>query len=149
MQKYLHFLILIVVSLLIFGCSSQPDRAQQMSRTYYQSWEKDIGYAQVFRVGNTLHLSGITGEGETLEQQLHHIYQQIQTILTDFNATTNHISKEVIYTTNMALLKAAISQRKRYYANEQYPSASWVQVTGLYSSSSLLEVAVTVELNNQ
>jgi len=96
MKKHLQTMSFIVVSLFVFGCSSQPDKAQEVSRTYYQAWEKDIGYAQVVRSGNTLHLSGITGEGATFKQQLHHIYQQIQTILADFNATTSHITKEVI-----------------------------------------------------
>lgn len=142
----LDLLAFITVFLLFSGCSSSAVQETVFERKHYNTWEKDIGYSQVIRVGNTLHVAGITGDGDTFGEQLESIYDQIEKILSDYGADTSNISKEVIYTTDMKLLREAIPLRKKYYPDELYPSASWVQVNQLFAPDLMLEVEVTVEL---
>jgi 2-iminobutanoate/2-iminopropanoate deaminase len=116
-----------------------------IERKSYHAWESDVGYTQVVQVNNTLYLSGITSEKTTFENQLNDIYETINNILVDYDVGMDAIVKEVIFTTDIEQLKAAIPQRKAHFDNK-YPSASWVEVKRLWSKSHLLEVEVIVVL---
>jgi 2-iminobutanoate/2-iminopropanoate deaminase len=66
--------------------------------------------------------------------------------LADYNATTSDIVKEVIYTTNIDELIAAKAERKKYFANNEYPASTWVQIERLYSPDMKVEIDVTVQI---
>lgn len=131
---------------LFTGCATNTYQAQEIERKHYGDWEKDVGYTQVVRVGSQLHISGIGGKGSTLEEQFQSIYQKTGDILSDYQATTSHIIKEVIYTTDMDALLAIIPVRKGYFKKDTYPSASWVQVERLFSPEMLIEIEFIVQL---
>jgi len=134
--------LLLSCSAFLFGCAATE---QVIERKNYHSWEDDIGYSQVVAANNTLYISGITSEEATFENQIDDIYNTIKKILADYNVETNAIVKEVIYTTDIEKLKAAIPIRKAHFS-DKYPSSSWVEVKGLWSKSHLLEVEVVVVL---
>ncbi len=141
------FWMLALTSTITAGCATNKPVA--IERKHYGDWEKTIGYTQAVRVGNTLYMAGFGGQGETQIEQMNDIYKTIEKILTDYNATTRNIVKEVIYTTNMDELKAATDTRKKYYQNLEYPASTWVQVEGLYDPRHKIEIDVTVELSTQ
>lgn len=99
-------------------------------------------------VGDTIFISGLTSEKESFEGQLNDIYQGITGILSDYRLDSESIVKETIYTTDIESLKAGIEQRKKYYKNAKYPSATWVEVKRLYSPNHKLEVEV-IALKNK
>lgn len=134
--------LLLCCGIFLFGCTST---SQVIERKSYHSWETDIGYSQVVKVNNTLYISGITSEEATFESQIDDIYNTIKKILADYNVGTNAIVKEVIFTTDIERLKAAISTRKAHFSDE-YPASSWVEVKRLWSQSHLLEIEVLVVL---
>ena len=118
----------------------------EIQREYLNPWEKEIGYAQVVRHGDILYLSGITGEGATVAEQMTGIYSNIGKILKSHNLSTNAIITETIYTRDIEAVKAAIPLRKAFYANGVYPAATWVQVERLFNSDHLIEIEVTVAI---
>ena len=128
------------------GSPSHPKR-EQIERKYYGDWEAEYGYTQVVKVGNTLHVSGITGQGETMEEQIHSVYTYLNKILTDYGVTSDNIVKETIYTTDMRAMADAQGTRLEYYNKDKYPSSTWVEVKGLYLPSIMLEVETTVVLD--
>ena len=141
----LHFIkksLLLSCSLFLFGCATTN---QAIERKNYHTWENDIGYSQVVKTHNTLYISGITSEETTFENQIDDIYNTIKKILADYDVGTNAIVKEVIFTTDIEKLKAAIPTRKAHF-NDKYPSSSWIEVKRLWSKSHLLEVEVVVVL---
>jgi len=140
-------LLLTLVGAVSAGCAT-TDRSI-IERKHYGDGEKTVGYTQAVRVGNTLYLAGITGQGETQIDQLNDIYKTIGKILTDYNATSRNIVKEVIYTTNIDELKAATDARKNHYQNADYPTSTWVQVERLYDPRHKIEIDVTVQLSTQ
>lgn len=118
----------------------------QIQREYLNTWEKDIGYAQVVRHGDVLYLSGITANGATVAEQMTGIYGEIGKILKSHNLSSAAIITETIYTRDIEAVKTAIPLRKQFYINEVYPAATWVQVDRLFNPDQLIEIEVTVAL---
>ena len=128
--------------LILTSCAMAPPEPNNIVRKHYGSWEKDIGYAQVVQVGKTLYISGITSNGESMTEQVKGVYQRIESILNDYGTDTSRIVKEVVYTRDMEALKASIELRKSFFAEEQYPSSSWIQIDRLFLEEFMLEVEV-------
>jgi 2-iminobutanoate/2-iminopropanoate deaminase len=120
------------------GCAQH----NHIERRIYNSWERDIGYSQVVKLGDTLYVSGITSGADNFDDQLAEIYATILGILNDYGTDSNAILKEVIYTKDIEALKRAISVRKRYYNDDFFPAATWVQIDRLYMEGHLLEVEI-------
>lgn len=139
-------LITVLASVLLVGCTAANTHITDIERKHYGNWEKEVGYTQAVRIGNTLYLAGLGGEGETQAEQIESIYQTINNILADYNATTSDIVKEVIYTTNIEELIAATAERKKHFNNNEYPASTWVQIERLYSLDMKVEIDVTVQI---
>jgi enamine deaminase RidA (YjgF/YER057c/UK114 family) len=120
--------------------------AAQVQREYIHPWEKEIGYAQVVQHGKSLYLSGITGDGATVEAQMTDIYGEIGRILKAHGLDHRAIVKETIYTLDIEAVKAAIPARKTFYTGETYPSATWVEVQRLYNPGQKIEIEVEAAL---
>ena len=151
--KFVQFFTAGIV-LLLSGCvvshtetrSKNVDKPTQVSRHYHNEWEQEIGYAQVVRVDNTLYVSGITGRGDSMQEQVRSVYDRIRDVLAQYGATPDHIVKEILFTTDIEAMKAQIEQRKSYFSKDVYPAATWVQIERLYLPDIQLEVDVTVQL---
>ncbi|MDQ2075908.1 RidA family protein [Marinimicrobium sp. ABcell2] len=139
---------LLVVTLFTFGCAVHGGKTPEIERTHYGDHEPEIGYTQVVRVGNRLYLAGLTYQADTVAEQLVGIYDNIEQILSDFDATTAHILREVVYTTDIEALIETIPVRKSYFPSGAYPAATWVQVERLFLPDLKVEVEVTVLLPN-
>lgn len=107
--------------------------------------ENEIGYARAVRVGRTLYLSGQTSKAEGMEQQVQKIYESLGKTLAHFGADFSCVVKENIYAKDIEALKTANPVRKRFYG-ENFPAATWVQVSRLFSPESLLEVELVAVL---
>lgn len=140
--------LLIVTSACVVNHTSKPDDSTAIERHYFNDWETEIGYAQAVRDGNILYVSGIPAGGKDMPEAMQKAYQRISDVLAKFGATPDHITKEVIFTTDMEATKAAISVRRAFFSEGSYPAATWVQIERLYNPELLLEVDVTVTLPN-
>lgn len=149
MALNLQTALLITVSIFVQGCSLHGERTGALERKHYGEHEAAIGYTQAVRRGNELYLAGITADGESLGDQLTGIYDTIERILSDFDATTADIVTETIYTTDIEALKEALPVRKSYYADNRFPAATWVQVDGLFLPKFKVEVEIVVQLRQR
>lgn len=136
---------------LLSGCvkisknnSSTSDTA--IKRHYYNSWEQEIGYTQAIKVGNRLLISGLTSQGSTMEEQVKGIYKRLEGILKDYDTDTGRIVKEVVYTKDIEALKKAISIRKQFYQEGEYPTSSWIQIDRLFVKEFKVEIEFEVAL---
>ena len=138
----------LAVCLAVLAFSPSPALAEtsKIERTYTQPWEKQIGYAQIVRHGDTLYISGVVADGKTLADQMTAIYGEIGTLLQPYGADSSDIVRETIYTRDIEALKAAIPVRKTFYTGDIYPAATWVQVQRLYNDENLIEIEVEVAL---
>ncbi|MBN7820791.1 RidA family protein [Bowmanella yangjiangensis] len=135
----------LCAALCVGGCQSLPT-SQEIERKHYAPFERDLGISAVSRVGNQLYLSGIVGSGEDMSAQLKSCYQSISNILADYGTDTRAIVRETIYTRDIDKLKTLQDERKAFFTQGNYPSATWVQVERLYLQEFLIEVEVQVLL---
>lgn len=138
MTLTLKIIIFISLAFVISCVASPPD----VVRLHRYDWEKDVGFTQIVRVGNLIYLSGTVSYGDTMEEQVHGVYQSIQNQLAEFGLDTSAIVKEVAYTTDIESLKNVIPVRKTYFSEDHYPSATWVQVERLFMEAFMLEVEI-------
>lgn len=129
-------IILLLVSLLIAGCAEHT----AVTRHMMNPWEKDIGYAQVVQAGNAYYISGVTCQGPAYEKAVQDCYSELQSILGKFQLTSKNIVKENVYALDIEKFKEQIAQRKKFYGESEYPSATWVQVSRLYSPEHVIEI---------
>ncbi len=116
--------------------------------------EKSLGYAQAVSVDDILYISGLVSMDENgnildandFTQQLRNVYSDILRTLHAHGATFEHVVKEVIYTTDMDALLAALPIRKDYYKRYGLPAASWVEVARLAAPEFLVEVEITAHI---
>ena len=131
-----------IIAIVLMTCCCQVSAKDTIERKHLGDWEKDLGYTQTVKVGNTLYLSGITSGAATMADQINEIYTLITKILAEYNLTTAAIIKETVYTTDIDALKINAGHRKQFFKNNHYPAATWVQVERLIVPELLLEVEI-------
>lgn len=136
---------LIIITLGLMACSSPAT----IKRTHVAAFEKQIGYTQVVQHGDRLYISGIAVAGPDMEQAVDKAYTNLQYILQQHGSSMGLVVKELLFTTDMAAMKAHIATRKKYYPEGQYPAASWVEVKGLFMPELILEVEVEAIVADQ
>jgi len=80
-------------------------------------WEKEYGYAQSVKVGDTIYISGQVGHDETgkivgrgdMKAQMRQTYINIQKVLTQYGATMDNIVDEILFVTDMDAAFSAAS----------------------------------------
>lgn len=100
--------------------------------------DSSAGYAQVVKVGNTLYISGIP-TADISSDGITKLYADLGKSLAAFGADFSHVVKETLYTTDIEAMKSYNAARKVFYKND-FPAASWVQVSRLYEPAAKLEV---------
>jgi enamine deaminase RidA (YjgF/YER057c/UK114 family) len=124
--------------LLLASCAQNPPT--NIIRYTINSWEPEIGYAAVVQAGNNYHISGVTCGGANYQEAVSVCYKELEKILARYQLKPNNIVKENIYALDIEALKQQISVRKNFYVDGQYPAATWVQVSRLYSPEHLIEI---------
>lgn len=102
------------------------------------------GYAQVVKVDNVLYISGAVAR-EVTPEGITKVYQALERSLKSFGASFQNVVKENLYTTDMEAMKKYNSSRKIFYNND-FPAATWVQISRLYQLEAKLEVELIAHL---
>jgi enamine deaminase RidA (YjgF/YER057c/UK114 family) len=102
--------------------------------------EDEYGYAQAVKVGNTIYISGVAGRGP-MDQAIDRVYRGLERTLQHYGATFENVVKENLYTTNMEEMIKHQQKRREFYKND-YPAASWVQISRLFVPDAVLEVEI-------
>ncbi len=132
-------LIIGLFAMLVLASCAQ-NAPTKITRYIVNPWEKDIGYAEVVQAGNTYHVSGVTCGGKNYEEAVTVCYKELGGILARYQLTSKNIVKENIYALNIEALQQQIPVRKKFYEDNQFPAATWVQVSRLYSPEHLIEI---------
>lgn len=112
-------------------------------------WEKEYGYSQAVKVGDTIYLSGqvshddqgnIVGIGN-MEAQMRQTYTNIQKILTQYGATMKNIVDEVVFVTDMdAAYNAAVNCRHEVFSGAPVVASTIVQIQRLAFPELMIEI---------
>lgn len=158
MKRISPSVLTVAFCLLFLACKfpnsseNSPIKGKTPSKLSKEKWHWNdsakqslsAGYAQVVKVGNTLYLSGIPANDLT-EQRVSDLYQSLEKALQSFGASFEHVVKENLYTTGIEAMKSVNELRKKFYKND-FPAATWVQISRLYEPQAKLEVDLIAEL---
>jgi len=130
-----------LVALVASGCAAVGPSIQKQCFHANESSEKDIGYCQAVRVGNTLYIAGTAGEAD-MASAIRSVYDRLQKTLEANGLTFANVVKENVYATDLDAFIQNKDLRKEFYG-QAFPVATWVQVQRLYVPSLVVEVELT------
>lgn len=102
------------------------------------------GYAQVVKSGKVIYISGVP-TNDLSPKGISEVYERLNQCLKAFGASSKNVVKETLYTTDIEAMKKYNGARKAFYKDD-FPAASWVQVSRLYEPDSKLEIELIAHL---
>jgi len=112
-------------------------------------WEKEYGYAQAVKVGDTIYLSGqvshddkgdIVGRGD-IEVQMRQAYANIQNVLAQYGVTMENMVDETLFVTDMdAAFAAAVKCRQDVFSGTPVVARTIVQIQRLAFPELMIEI---------
>ncbi|MDX5421616.1 MAG: RidA family protein [Hymenobacteraceae bacterium] len=144
-MKKQMILILFLCLAMAWGAKAQGVLEQNGKVFHLHPGEKEWNYAQAYRSGNMLYISGTVGNGD-MTQAMERVYKTLDMTLKKYNLDFTHVVKENLYTKDMEATKKAQEIRRKYYGNHS-PAATWVEITRLFDEESVLEVGLIAEIS--
>ena len=112
-------------------------------------WEKEYGYAQAVKVGDTIYVSGqvshddkgdIVGRGD-MEVQMRQAYANIQNVLAQYGVTMENMVDETLFVTDMdAAFAAAVKCRQDVFSGTPVVASTIVQIQRLAFPELMIEI---------
>lgn len=112
-------------------------------------WEKEYGYVQAVKVGDTIYVSGqvshddrgnIVGLGD-MEAQMRQAYANIQKVLAQYGATMENIVDETLFVTDMnTAFAAAVKCRQDIFSGTPVVASTIVQIQRLAFPELMIEI---------
>lgn len=125
------------------------------AKSFGVPWEKDYGYSQAVKVGDTIYLSGqishdeqgnIVGLGD-METQMRQAYANIQKLLAQYGATMDNIVNEVVFVTDIdAAYEAAVKCRPEVFSGIPVLASTLVQIQRLAFPELMVEIQCVAKL---
>ena len=118
-------------------------------------WEKEYGYAQAVKVGETIYLSGQVSHDEEgnivglrdMETQMRQAYANIQKVLSQYGATIDNIVDEVLFVTDMdSAFAAAVKCRREVFSTTPVVASTIVQIQSLAFPELMIEIKCVAKL---
>jgi enamine deaminase RidA (YjgF/YER057c/UK114 family) len=126
------------------------------TRSFGMPWEKEYGYAQAVKVGDTIYLSGQVSHDDKgniiglrdMEAQMRQVYTNIQKVLAQYGATMDNVVDEVLFVTDMdTAFAAAVKCRREVFSGTPVVASTIVQIQRLAFPELLIEIRCIAKLN--
>ena len=118
-------------------------------------WEREFGYSQGVKVGDTIYLAGqvshddtghIVGHGN-MEVQMRRAYANVETLLAHYGATLVNVVDEVFFVTDIdAAFAAAAKIRPEVYRGRPLVANTLIQIQRLAFPELMIEIKCTARL---
>jgi enamine deaminase RidA (YjgF/YER057c/UK114 family) len=112
-------------------------------------WEREYGYAQAVKVGDTIYVSGqvshddqgnVLGEGD-MEVQMRAAYANVARVLAQYGATIENLVDETLFVTDMdAAFRARVKMKQEVFAGSPVITSTIVQIQRLAFPSLMVEI---------
>lgn len=112
-------------------------------------WEREYGYAQAVKVGDTIYLAGqvghddkgtIVGKGD-MEAQMRQAYANVTRVLAQYQASIDSIVDEILFVTEMGSAFAArVKCKQEVFAGSAVLTSTIVQVQRLAFPELMVEI---------
>ena len=113
------------------------------------SWEKEYGYSQSVKVGDTIYVSGQVSHDDSgnivspgdMEAQMRQAYTNIRKVLAQYGATMDNIVDETLFVTDMnTAFAAAVKCREDVFFGVPVVASTIVQVQRLAFPDLMIEI---------
>jgi 2-iminobutanoate/2-iminopropanoate deaminase len=118
-------------------------------------WEKEYGYSQAVKVGDTIYLSGqvshddngtIVGPGD-MQAQMRQAYANVEKVLAQYGATMDNIVDEVLLVRDIeAAFAARVKWRQQVFRRDPIWASTLVQIQRLAFPELLIEIKCIAKL---
>ncbi len=140
------FLLLFIFQVALF-CTMQAQQNNIVKEKF--NWGRSdqdttAGYAQAVKVDNIIYISGTVARDVTPEG-IKRLYEALERTLQHYGATFQNVVKETLFTADIEAMKQHNAARKVFYKND-FPAATWVQISRLYMADARLEVELIAHL---
>ena len=118
-------------------------------------WEKEYGYSQAVKVGDTIYISGqvshddkgkIVGRRD-METQMRQAYNNIQKILEKYGATMDNVVEEILFVTDMDTAFAAATKcRREIFSGTPIVASTIVEIQRLAFPELMIEIRCIAKL---
>jgi 2-iminobutanoate/2-iminopropanoate deaminase len=125
------------------------------SKSLGMPWEKEYGYSQAVKVGDTIYVSGqvshddegkIVGRGD-MEAQMRQAYANIQKMLEQYGTTMDNVIDEVLFVTDMnTAFTAAVKCRQEVFSGQPVVASTIVQIQRLAFPDLMIEIKCVAKL---
>ncbi len=112
-------------------------------------WEKEYGYSQAVKVGDTIYLSGqvshddkgnVLGEGN-MEVQMRAAYANVEKVLAQYGASMDNVVDEILFVTDMdAAFAARVKMKQEVYSGSPILGSTIVQIQRLAFPQLMIEI---------
>ena len=118
-------------------------------------WEKEYGYSQAVKVGDTIYISGQVSHDDNgkivghrdMETQMRQAYANIQNVLVQYGATMDNVVEEILFVTDMDTAFAAATKcRKEIFSGPPIVASTIVQIQRLAFPDLMIEIRCIVKL---
>jgi 2-iminobutanoate/2-iminopropanoate deaminase len=127
------------------------------SKSLGMPWEKEYGYSQAVKFGDTIYISGqvshddegkIVGRGD-MEAQMRQAYANIQEMLEKYGATMDNVIDEVLFVTDMnTAFAAAVKCRQEVFSGQPVVASTIVQIQRLAFPDLMIEIKCVAKLES-
>ena len=120
-------------------------------------WEKEYGYAQAVKVGDTIYVSGQVSHDDKgnivglrdMETQLWQAYANVHKVLTQYGATMDNVVDELTFVTDMdAAFAAAVKCRQDVFSGPPVVASTIVQIQRLAFPDLMIEIKCVAKLES-
>ena len=129
------------LSLALAACATTSAPPERQCFHASEEIEKQYGYCQAIRYGDTLHVSGSVGAGP-MPDAIAGAYRTLEYTLSAHGLTFEDVVKETVFVTDLDAFIANHELRKAYYG-ETFPASSWIQIDRLFLPEFVIEVEIT------
>jgi 2-iminobutanoate/2-iminopropanoate deaminase len=136
-------IFMLATAVVLSGCAATQETKVRGCYHANEAVERDIGFCQAIRVGDTLYVSGNVGAGN-MPDAIRTAYETVKKTLAANGLDFHNVVKENVYATDLDAFIRYKDVRREYYGTE-YPAATWVQVQRLFSPSFVVEVEVVAK----
>jgi len=112
-------------------------------------WEKEYGYSQAVKVGDTIYLSGqvshddkgnVLGEGD-MEVQMRAAYANVVKVLAQYGVTMDNVVDEILFVTDIdAAFAARVKMKQEVFSGSPVLASTIVQIQRLAFPQLMVEI---------
>ena len=119
------------------------------TKSFGMPWEKEYGYSQAVKVGDTIYLSGQVSHDDSgnivglrdMEAQMRQAYANIHKLLAQYGATMDNIVDEILFVTDMnTAFAAAVKCREEIFFGTPVVASTIVQIQRLAFPELMIEI---------